>query len=235
MALQVEHINLARSLPSRLLNFFAKYPPSALSQSLNTQIAGTMSNISDKSSTSFAENIEENGIESTSSIPEPSNPFRSQKNPVTGKWYEPRYSLRRQADLVKLARAHGVEELLPYTTKGTQAKIEKREELGLRVKGTGVGQRPKGHKHERTMRPRLEKRKQAMLDMPEMVRNWEQVGNVQDLCNLMGMLTGIKARTWTWMEEMAKAVMESFRTLIKSPMIQDLYDIVEGIIGFGAD
>ena len=182
MALQTEYINLARTLPPRLLSFFTKYPPHALSNPLKRQ-PSTLSTTLDPTLSDSSAYTEETGIKPTSSLPEPPNPFRSQKNPDTGKWYEPRYSLRRQADLVKLARAHGVEELLPYTTKGTQSKIEKREELGLRVKGTGVGQRPKGHKHERTMRPRLEKRKQAMLDMPEMVRNWEQVGAIQDLCS----------------------------------------------------
>lgn len=73
------------------------------------------------------------------------------KHPITGKWHDPKYSLRRQAELVKLAREHGVEELLPYTPKGTEERIRKRVELGLRVKGTGVGQQVKGHKHERQL------------------------------------------------------------------------------------
>ena len=55
---------------------------------------------------------------------------------------------------MKLARQHGVEELLPSTLKGTQERIRRRVENGLRVKGTGVGQRVKGKEAERTMRAR---------------------------------------------------------------------------------
>lgn len=53
--------------------------------------------------------------------------------------------------LVKLAREHGVEELLPETNKGTEYQLAQRVEHGLRVKGTGVGQKVKGHIHERHM------------------------------------------------------------------------------------
>ncbi|KAI0064383.1 hypothetical protein BV25DRAFT_1869425 [Artomyces pyxidatus] len=41
------------------------------------------------------------------------NPFVPHKNPETGRWAPPRYSLRRQADLVKQARASGTLHLLP--------------------------------------------------------------------------------------------------------------------------
>lgn len=61
------------------------------------------------------------------------------------------YSSRRQAELVKLAREHGVEELLPETTKATEFRLAHRVEHGLRVKGTGVGQKVKGRIHERHM------------------------------------------------------------------------------------
>lgn len=74
-----------------------------------------------------------------------------------------------------MARANGIEELLPYTTKSTEARIQRRMEHGLRVKGTGVGQRVKGKGWERTMKGRLEKRRQAMLGMPKLVQQWKQV------------------------------------------------------------
>ena len=41
------------------------------------------------------------------------NPFVPHKNPETGRWAPPKYSLRRQADLVKAARKAGIEGLLP--------------------------------------------------------------------------------------------------------------------------
>jgi large subunit ribosomal protein L25 len=73
---------------------------------------------------------------------------------VTGKWHDPVFSLRRQADLVKLARQHGVESLLPMSVKSTEYRLQRRMENGLRVKGTGVGQRVKGKESERTMKGR---------------------------------------------------------------------------------
>lgn len=55
---------------------------------------------------------------------------------------------------MKLARNHGVEELLPFTVKGTEYRLQKRLEHGLRVKGTGVGQQVKGKMWERTLKGR---------------------------------------------------------------------------------
>jgi large subunit ribosomal protein L25 len=107
---------------------------------------------------------------------------------------------------VKLARQYGVEELLPHTVKGTEERLRRRAENGLRVKGTGVGQRVKGKESERTLKGRyvwrfaytsciliycrgiqgydyvltvpynrLEKRRQAMLEMPQMIQTWKEV------------------------------------------------------------
>lgn len=165
MAATKSYVKLAESLPPRLLRFFTRYQPQRPASSTIESSTGQ----------SLSEN---NEISSTQSLLEPSslpNPFRSQKHPVTGRWQEPIYSLRRQAVLVKLARAHGVEELLPPTVKGTEFRIQKRAEHGLRVRGTGVGQRVKGKKWERTQRARLDKRKQAMLQMPQMIYNWKKV------------------------------------------------------------
>jgi len=64
------------------------------------------------------------------------------------------FSLRRQAEIVKLARKAGVEELLPHTVKGTEERMRRRAENGLRVKGTGIGQRVKGKESERTLKGR---------------------------------------------------------------------------------
>jgi large subunit ribosomal protein L25 len=76
---------------------------------------------------------------------------------------------------VKLAVEYGVEELLPPGRKSTEYRNVKLVEKGLRVRGTGVGQKVKGHKWERTMKIKLEERKKAMLGMPEMIRLWKQV------------------------------------------------------------
>lgn len=121
------YVELAKALHPRLQRFLAKYPPS--------QILPATTRTNTVAATSGA-------------IP---NPFLPHKHPVTGKWQEPEYSLRRQAELVKLAREAGVEELLPFSNKGTEERIRKRVEEGLRVKGTGVGQSVKGHLHERML------------------------------------------------------------------------------------
>jgi len=41
------------------------------------------------------------------------NPFVPWVNPKNGKWYQPKYSLRRQLELVKKARISGTLHLLP--------------------------------------------------------------------------------------------------------------------------
>ncbi|KAK4128723.1 hypothetical protein N657DRAFT_676471 [Parathielavia appendiculata] len=148
-----KHIQLALALPARLRTFLARYPPaSILPAGANPETHKT----------AYQE--------------ETPNPFLPMKHPVTGRWHDPKYSLRRQAELVKMAREHGVEELLPFTPKGTETRLRKRVELGLRVKGTGVGQKVKGHKHERQLGVKMEKRREAMLAMPELIKQWKKVG-----------------------------------------------------------
>ncbi|CAG9971685.1 unnamed protein product, partial [Clonostachys byssicola] len=112
---------------------------------------------------------------------------------------DPVYSNRRQAQLVKMAREHGVEHLLPESKKGTAYRLAYRVEHGLRVKGTGVGQSVKGHIHERHMiakyvsallseiamedcqtnsKDRMEARRKAMLEMPKLIKTWKRVLNL---------------------------------------------------------
>lgn len=165
MAAQAGCVKLAQSLPPRLLRFFARYPP------LPEPVTENCSS----GNTSASPNQDAAAIETGLVPSDLPNPFKPHRNAITGRWHDPVYSLRRQADLVKLARAHRVEELLPFTIKATEERLRRRVELGLRVKGTGVGQRVKGKKWERTQRARLERRKQAMLEMPAMIQQWKQV------------------------------------------------------------
>ncbi|ROT37451.1 hypothetical protein SODALDRAFT_351732 [Sodiomyces alkalinus F11] len=153
MAATEQYIQLAKALPARLQRFLARYPPPSILP------AGTN-----------PETFKTGYQEATP------NPFKPHKHPVTGKRHEPVYSLRRQAELVKLAREHGVEELLPHTVKATEHRLAERVEHGLRVKGTGVGQKVKGHIHERTSIQRMEKKRTAMLEMPDLMREWKKVG-----------------------------------------------------------
>ncbi|KAI4167567.1 MAG: hypothetical protein LQ343_007106 [Gyalolechia ehrenbergii] len=179
MAQQVEYVKVAQTLPGKLLKFFARYPPilrSAISQhdAATSSIAASLESPSPNPN---ADHNTESRIQTSLAPSNHPNPFRFHKHPETGRWHDPVYSLRRQADLVKLAKANGVEDLLPYTTKGSEEGRKRREEQGLRVKGTGVGQRVKGKAWERTMKSRLEKRKQAMLGMPTLVQQWKQLGH----------------------------------------------------------
>lgn len=135
MASTAKHIQLAQALPPRLTRFFARYPPAAILPSASE---------SSSQAPASAESAQE-------SIP---SPFRAQKHPVTGKWHDPVFSLRRQADLVKLARQHGVEDLMPFSVKSSAERLRRREENGLRVKGTGVGERVKGKESERQLKSR---------------------------------------------------------------------------------
>lgn len=105
--------------------------------------------------------------------PEYPNPFLPRK--FGRKWTGPRYGLRLQADMVKLAKKYNVEALLPPGPKSTEYKDLRKEEKGLRIKGTGIGQNVKGHKWERTMETRLEERKKAVQEMPELINLWKQV------------------------------------------------------------
>ena len=153
MASQAQYVALARTLPPRLTRFFARYaPPGATSVGSSISPLPSSAEILPVSSP----------LDPTAALPAhdvptgPSweNPFRSTKSPITGRWHDPKFSLRRQADLVKLAREHGVEELLPFTMKKTGERARAREENGLRVKGTGIGQQVKGKAWERTMKGR---------------------------------------------------------------------------------
>ncbi|TKA75603.1 hypothetical protein B0A49_03865 [Cryomyces minteri] len=180
-----QYIKAAKALPPRLLSFFHKFPPPALRQGISSasstpaspQTITIAENTSSSDPNAPTENIVSVEPPSSASASEYKNPFLPHKHPITGRWHNPVFSLRRQAELVKLAKQHGVEELLPYTVKGTEERTRRREEHGLRVKGTGVGQRVKGKEWERTLKGRLEKRRQAMLQMPGMIQQWKERGH----------------------------------------------------------
>lgn len=145
-----QYIQLAKTLPPRLLRFLARYPPAAIQTASATPTL-----------TGYQQDTP--------------NPFKSQKHPVTGKWHDPVYSMRRQADLIKMARDHGVIDLMPESVKNPETKLRKRVEFGLRVKGTGVGQTVKGHLYERHAMANVEKRRAAMLNMHNLIREWKTV------------------------------------------------------------
>lgn len=147
----VQFIQLAKTLPPRLLQFLARYPPAAIQVTASATAVPT-------------------GYQQDTP-----NPFKATKHPVTGQWHDPVYSLRRQAELVKLARDHGVADLMPESDKNPETKLRKRVEFGLRTKGTGVGQSVKGHQYERRLIAKMDERRNAMLNMPKLIREWKRV------------------------------------------------------------
>ncbi|KAF2255222.1 hypothetical protein BU26DRAFT_514973 [Trematosphaeria pertusa] len=180
-----QQIQLAKSLPPRLIRFFERFPPPALLQNTAApalRSAGTAPTTSPTDPNAPA--IESSTPELSSEAPPSSsselpyhNPFLPRKNYTTGRWYGPAYGLRKQAELVKLAQTHGVLDLLPWTIKKPGEKEKRRIERGLQVKGTGVGEKVKGKLWERTLKGRLEMRRQAMLGMPQLIQEWKQKGH----------------------------------------------------------
>ncbi|RMZ80683.1 hypothetical protein DV738_g2725, partial [Chaetothyriales sp. CBS 135597] len=106
----------------------------------------------------------------------PPNPFLPIK--TSGKrWLSPRIGLRRQAELFKLAKKSGVEALLPVSRKSTEFKQQRLLLHGLRIRGTGEGQKVKGHKWERQHDDKMEERYKAIVNMPALVREWQARGH----------------------------------------------------------
>ncbi|KAB8078334.1 putative 60S ribosomal protein L25 [Aspergillus leporis] len=184
--------SLVNKLPLRLRNFFARYPPQFYSAAVapRPSPAETTEAVNAESLPSpYTPNRDAKGHKRPDpteyspsrallySNPDHPNPFLPRKNFRTGKWIGPRVGLRTQADLVKLAKKYEVETLLPAGRKSTEYKDTRKEERGLQIKGTGIGQKVKGHKWERTMESRLEERRKAMMEMPEMIRLWKQRGH----------------------------------------------------------
>lgn len=203
MAATAEYVKLAQSLPPKLLRFFARYPPPSLSHAPSQVPASTLATSLDTSlQDPNASDEEATIVTQTPPRSKAYNPFKSHKHPVTGVWHSPRFSLRQQADLVKLARNNGVEELLPYTPKKTEVRLRKREQFGLRVKGTGEGQKVKGKKEERTMKSRLDRREKAMLEMPAMIEQWKEVREFRNVFQMHADQT--TGWPWTRLEEVAQ-------------------------------
>ncbi|KAJ4504802.1 54S ribosomal protein L25, mitochondrial [Exophiala dermatitidis] len=208
------------NLPTRLVNFFARYPPqlysakftgvrlpltrkeakeaaiakatqkTTITESTTSTTQGeTVTRIEVEASaevTTTPTTTTSSSLSSSSNQPTiptvaandlPPNPFLPRKNPITGRWAGAKIGLRRQAELVKLAQKHGIEELLPPSRKSSAFKEARLLERGLRVKGTGEGQKVKGHKWERHVGANLDKRRAAMENMPEMIREWKQRGH----------------------------------------------------------
>ncbi|KAL1861143.1 hypothetical protein Plec18170_001658 [Paecilomyces lecythidis] len=188
---------LVSKLPLRLRNFFARYPPQiysaqvaprptppateGITESSEPSPDGTLPSPYTPNRDAKGQSRDPTAWSSAKALlysnPDYPNPFLPRKNFRTGKWIGARVGLRQQADLVKLAQKYNVEALLPPSRKSTEFKETRRLERGLAIKGTGIGQKVKGHKWERTLETRLEERKKAMMEMPELIRAWKQRGH----------------------------------------------------------
>lgn len=203
-------------IPQKLLNFFTRYPPTLYAAKSSTSIGpapgarlkaynrpapaeatSKESLVVPVVSNTSSEDANAPAIETTVTVSQPPassnqtshhNPFLPWRNPDSGAWRGPAYSLRRQADLVKLARQHGIEELLPPGRKSTAFKEQRLVEIGLRVKGTGEGHKVKGHKWERNLQDKLDKRKKAMEEMPAMIKLWKEVSHTTLM--VLGLMRG---------------------------------------------
>jgi len=73
---------------------------------------------------------------------------------------------------------------------------------------------------------RLEKRRQAMLAMPQMIQEWKEVRHLH-VTFIDRSLTSIIERTWTWMEEVAK--IEGYVPLME--LFREVYNIMSNAYG----
>ncbi|KAJ5748738.1 uncharacterized protein N7511_010434 [Penicillium nucicola] len=180
-------------LPLRLRNFLARYPPEIHSSAVRRPDFSKLTEQLSKENASGeipspytpdrdakgSAGLDKNAWTPSKALLITSQTLRNPFIPFKGRagWESPKYGLRQQADLMKLAAKYGIQGLLPPSMKSTEYKETRRAERGLAIKGTGVGQKVKGHKWERTMESRLEERRKAMEGMPELVRLWKQRGH----------------------------------------------------------
>jgi len=193
-AAAIDYVKIAQGLPPRLLNFVKRYPPPAvavLSRDPNVAKKGRYALYLEKTDKAAIASEPITSLTDAATVAPatsatapsnsqirktPLNPFLPWKNPLTGKWRGAMVSLRRQADLYKIANANNALALMPLGPKHPDVRLQQRIENGLRVQGTGIGKKVKGKYWERTMRVRLEARKKAMEGMPELIKEWQSKG-----------------------------------------------------------
>ncbi|KAH3686120.1 hypothetical protein WICPIJ_002904 [Wickerhamomyces pijperi] len=134
----LEHAQHFEKLPTVLQNFFQRYPPRQFHE------------YSDKPTLTTAPDA---------------NPFLPNKHPVTEKYHNPKYSMRRQSVLWKLAYQYGVQDCLPSLQNGKKFYEEKYEANEF-MRGQ---LRPKGHRHEKNRAERKAKIQDAVEQADEKI------------------------------------------------------------------
>jgi hypothetical protein len=95
------------------------------------------------------------------------------------------------------------------------AKLERREQRGLKVKGTRENDKVKEHKWERTMKGKVRMRKEAMVGMPVMVRKWNEVSFALVGVVRVRVLMELAERSWQRVEEVAE-IREELSPILES-------------------
>jgi Mitochondrial ribosomal protein mL59 len=157
---------LVSLLPPKLVNFFTRYPPR--NPSLRTLYSKEDNSILIAKRLHDFQSVPQKlhtPISSDSQLPSGKvvptvfmpfqNPFKPSRDPRTSKFHAPRYSLRRQADLIKLALRYGVADLLPPSEKMNKILYGKKRPMMGTV-------RPKGTYEERTRGTYVEKKQKAL-------------------------------------------------------------------------
>jgi large subunit ribosomal protein L25 len=164
---------LVSLLPPRLVNFFIRYPP-------RNPVVRTIYSPDDGSHKiarllhdfeSVPESLYKPTFTTThSSTGEPvetailpfQNPFKPVRDARSGRFHGPRYSLRQQADIIKLAMRYGVAELLPPSDKMDKLMYGKKRPM----QGT---LRPKRTYEERTRTEYVAKKQKGTQDALRLV------------------------------------------------------------------
>lgn len=207
LATPTKYKKIAQSLPGILRRFFEKFPPGqpyALETQRPSKPVPTTSTLED-GTVAAIEPTPEDLLRVSTPFSDPTyNPFLPWRNPITGRWRGPYYGLRRQANLCKAAERYGMETMMPWSMKASAVKLERRETRGLRVKGTGEGDKVKGKAWERSSKGRLQERKKAMIEMPKLVQGWKEVSRSLVMEIMATIANSLIERTRPRLEEVAE-------------------------------
>jgi hypothetical protein len=159
---------LVSILPPKLLSFFTRYPPR--NPSLRTLYSQEDKSVLIAKRLHDFQSVPTNlhqPVTTDSQLPSGKsvatvylpfqNPFKPSRDPRSGNFHAPKYSLRRQADLIKLALRFGVAELLPPSEKGNKLLYGRKRPMVGTI-------RPKGTYEERTRSIYVEKKRKALED-----------------------------------------------------------------------
>jgi len=181
---------LVSLLPSKLLNFFIRYPPR--NPTLRTIYAQDDKAISIAKKLHDFESVPESlhkpiytETKDSSGNPLPTvflpfrNPFKPSRDPRSGRIHGPRYSLRRQAEIIKLAMRFGVADLLPPSEKMNKLLYGKKRPMAGTI-------RPKGTYEERTRTQYVEKKQKSIEESLRVVAMRKMVSLSSEKTNCSG-------------------------------------------------